>query len=510
MAVTKVENTEQPKTKPSTLVSEDDFSIELQERVIDNPAKGNCGFYAFAIGLINIIQQEGTRETFDKWVHLDPSINSYYEAICQFDFDKPNNELLEVLQRSLRVITYNQQIEELRWACTSAQKRDEYRTLVATSTYRRFAEMYHGTNIDPHFNPFITSKAIKDALAKIDNGKVVPGHEALILAPLFISLIYGENVAPETITVLTAPKLNSPVIQALQNITQDFVWATHEELDYLANAFEVNLHTLENGVQRYPFHDLPNRNTITVNNQGNAHWTTRVTLAKKISKPLEQPPNIPQRITPLLDLSSQKITGLKTESPQPKSDVVPKELTNQDRDSYKKEKVAQTLVHAVVSPEKEHHIKIEQTSRFLRKQTQVIESDAIPLVPFDDEAHQKEFNQLIRIVNRTVLDYCNHSEGIIFSIFHHHGNAGRARARHFNVQFSSAEDLEDAKKVLIDFLEDRTNGNTHPHSFRTMLLKELLHATEPKKKSLENISKNYANLLEKFQEQSAHGLLFRI
>ncbi|KTD72666.1 hypothetical protein [Legionella tucsonensis] len=496
MSGTKIEiGTERSKTHPHSEVLDETLTLELQERTVDNPAKGNCGYYAFAIGLINIIQQEGTGATFGKWVHLDPSIIGYYDAICNFDFDKPNNDLLEVLQRSLRLITYNAQVEELRWACTSAQKKNEYRALVATSTYKKFAEMYYGTNVDPHFNQFVSSPAIKTALAKIDPHVIRPGHEALVLAPLFMSLIYGEG-ALETINVLTKPKLDSPVIQALQNITQDFVWATHLELDYLANEFEVNLHVLKNGVNPYEFHDLPYRNTITIDNQSNIHWTTRVIMAKKVSKTLAP-------ISHSEFGSSSKRAAFETRTLPKKQqvkdeDTVTKKLPIQEQYFSKREVGKQKKTQ----PEVMNLEKTNTQLHFLKKQTLFNQSDAIPLTLMSSKTDQKELNRLIHIVHRAVIAYCTYSDGIIFSLFHRHGESGRIRASMFDEQFSLVEDLEQAKNMLMDFLEDSKNGNTHPHSFRTMLLQGLLAANEShNKKDLKYISKNYLTLLEEFREE---------
>ncbi|MGL5743290.1 MAG: hypothetical protein ACRCXC_12555 [Legionella sp.] len=175
-----------------------DALIELKERTIDNPGRGNCGFYAFAIGLMNIIQNEkayNKTTMFDRCVGLDSSVKGYYEAICNYDFDNPNYELLEALHRMLRVTTFNQQLQELRQVCATAVKKDEYRVLVATSTYRKFAELYYGIDVDPRFNEFTNSTAIKAAIAKIDRRKVILEHEALALVPVFISLVYGEGGA---------------------------------------------------------------------------------------------------------------------------------------------------------------------------------------------------------------------------------------------------------------------------------------------------------------------------
>ncbi|WP_454785257.1 hypothetical protein [Legionella sp. WA2024007413] len=503
---------EQPKANPSP---EENLTIELQERIIDNPAKGNCGYYAFAIGLINIIQQEGNGITFEKWVKLDPSIRDYYNAIFKFDLDKPDNKLLDVLQRALRLLTYNLQIKELRWACIHAEKNDEYRALVAISTYRKFAEMYHGTHLDPRFNQFLSSTPIKKALAKINESTILAEHEALVLVPLFISLIYGEEVAPETITSETEPKLNSPIIQALQNITEDFVWATHLELDYLANAFEVNLHTLENGRQRYDYQDMPNRHTLTLNNQNNTHWTTKVTMIKS-SKPSTQAKDSLGSTS--FGLSSKKINALDLgahpkKQTERETDFITLEGLEEDWQKKKaddQEKTPPLRMNVV----KKHNKKPNKYQQFSAQHNLFSQPEAIPLELKTSKAEQKELVQLVRIVNRSVLDYCSYSDGIVFSLFHRHGSSGRRRARKFNGEFCkfdyefskaggeffSEMSLAQAKTMLIHYLSDSKNGRTHPHSFRTMLLHELLTNLLNYKITLKEVSKNYSNLLAAFQE----------
>ncbi|WP_454780488.1 hypothetical protein [Legionella sp. WA2022007384] len=513
MSMSKTESSKEQST--ANLSPEDNLIIELQERIIDNPAKGNCGYYAFAIGLINIIQQEGNGITFYKWTQLDPSITDYYEAICKFDFDKPDNKLLEVLQRALRLMTYNLQIDELRWACTSAQKNDEYRALVAISTYRKFAEMYHGTDLDPRFNQFLSSAAIKEAFKKINHSSIVEEHEALVLVPLFISLIYGEEVAPGTITLLTEPKFNSPVIQALQNITQDSVWATHLELDYLANAFEVNLHTLENGMQRYEYQDIPSQHTITLNNQNNIHWTTKVAITK--SRKASAQSHDSSGVTSL-GLNRKNIKSLDSEPHVQNQTGKEKDtvtLTVLDVDSQKKKPGVQGKIQPVrMNVAKGHNKKPSRPQDFSDKRNFFSQREEIPLELMTSKAEQRELNRLIRIVNRAVLDYCSYSEGIFFSIFHRHSNSGRVRARNFNGEFTKFNDglsktggefvaetsLTQAKKMLIDYLRDSKNGNTHPHSFRTMLLQGLLKDILKREMNLKDISKNYSDILAEFQE----------
>lgn len=433
------------------------YPVVLKVRTINNPGKGNCGFYAFAIGLIDLIQEERTYNcsvVFDRWIKLEPSVRECYKSICSYDFDKPNLKLLEALQRILRTITFNIQIEELKQACAAAKEEDEYQALVATSSYRKFAEMYYGVDLDSRFNELSKSPIIKKTIAKIDKSKVVEEHEALVLAPIFMSLIYGEGIIPGTITLTTKPSPNSPIINALRGITQNYVWATHLELDYLANAFEVNLHPLENGLARYPFQDIPYRHTITVNNQFNIHWTTQVTLAKAI-----------RDSNPSVSVFSEK-----------------KGVLGNGKEAFE---LAKPLGKG--SSKK---LKSQQNKKPFFSPT-----DEIALQGLPPDSNQKKLDQLIRTVNRAVINYCGYSDSLWFSIFHRHGEAGRVRAIKLNRDLYHVEDYSEALKMVIRFLKDTKNGNTYNHSFRTMLLRELLTLNSKNKVDLSVISKKYDSAL---------------
>jgi hypothetical protein len=87
---------------------------------VDNPAGGNCAFYAYAIALIDIIRREfrandGRSRTFNTWCRLDLSVRNpnYINAILEFDYKDQNIALLNVLQTSLRQIVYEAQLRQL-------------------------------------------------------------------------------------------------------------------------------------------------------------------------------------------------------------------------------------------------------------------------------------------------------------------------------------------------------------------------------------------------------------
>jgi hypothetical protein len=87
---------------------------------VDNPAGGNCAFYAYAIALIDVIKREfhtnnGNSRTFDTWCKLDKELQNqdYIKAVLEFDYKNQNVSLLYVLQTSLREIIYKEQCRQL-------------------------------------------------------------------------------------------------------------------------------------------------------------------------------------------------------------------------------------------------------------------------------------------------------------------------------------------------------------------------------------------------------------
>ncbi len=566
--------------------SDSDSHIIIEGKKIDNPGLGNCAFYAFAIGLIEIIQEEkiaygSRRPMFKQWVALDPSINTenLYDDICSFDYKKPKNRLLDQLQKSLRQIVCECTLSELRQACASSRAANDYKKLTATSSFMNFSFLYYDNLewIDSDYNEYANLQDVKKALDALVRGALerkslehdeqlelnvltsdalgqaalklktllneilktdvaklgelkseairlqgaiikalkaqmeiltldvleaekltelkidvvrlqevindalrdealkiihnnpliaVEEHEQLTLAPIFMSLFYGSDVDLNLITAETKPKADSPIIKAAKVITQNSFWGTHGHLNHLGNVFGVNLHTLINGKVNYVFVDDPDRHVITVNNINDAHWTTMVTRAKSLcvfSGDDEKATNTAPQVTEMDKSAAEKKVNdtLKT-----------KEVPNKARTSGE-------------SVKKIEPAKVETPLKIVKQE------------------HASSINNLMLAslkaqVANAVKEYCNYSNSIWFSFFHRHGETGRNRAKSFGDKLSACMDYNDAKKIVIDFLKDRKNGNTHPHSFRTMLLQELL----TKNKSapdLKYLSNNFSEQLDILQ-----------
>ena len=74
-------------------------------------------------------------------------------------------------------------------------------------------------------------------------------------------------------------------------------------------------------------------------------------------------------------------------------------------------------------------------------------------------------------LSNVLKNYTDYSlQNCRFSIFHRHGETGRLRAKEFINELFKLSNIDEMRGSLIKYLQDKRNGNTHSHSFRTMLL----------------------------------------
>lgn len=282
--------------------------VIIVNKLINNPGLGNCAFYAFATGLINIIQEEHSshnRELFNRLTQLQPSIRPLYQQICDFHIEEAartsqDKQLLESLQKALRRMLFQTQLNELKQDCVNPG--EDNTRLKSNSIFSNFAAVYF-ENIREikDYNEFARSKSILKEIdqLKAEHSKIkdIPFTQIILdLQTLFLRLLYGKDTP--AISLETPFLRNSSIVLAMEEITRDYVWGTYTHLDALARTLSVNLHYLINGSASQPFHDLPNQHCITIDNQNNMHWVTHVTIAfdrlkEKTSKPATTPSSPP-------------------------------------------------------------------------------------------------------------------------------------------------------------------------------------------------------------------------
>lgn len=81
-----------------------------------------------------------------------------------------------------------------------------------------------------------------------------------------------------------------------------------------------------------------------------------------------------------------------------------------------------------------------------------------------------DFQQKKSAILKTIQAYKDYnSSSCKFSIFHRHGARGQARADSLKLDIERVTTLNGLNKIISNFCMDKTQGNTHPHSLRTML-----------------------------------------
>lgn len=109
-------------------------------------------------------------------------------------------------------------------------------------------------------------------------------------------------------------------------------------------------------------------------------------------------------------------------------------------------------------------------------------------------------DRLIRRVEQANKEYQTYNKSLWFSLRHRHAATGRRNANQFVANLKKETRYQDAIALLIDYMEHRRldNGNTHPHSFRTMLLQNVL-GDEPRI-PLTLVSSQFKSFLQQFKE----------
>lgn len=123
-------------------------------------------------------------------------------------------------------------------------------------------------------------------------------------------------------------------------------------------------------------------------------------------------------------------------------------------------------------------------------------NDMLPLQPDPEKIAQ---NSITHVIATAYTKYEQHTRGIRFCLFHIHGEKGIARANKFKQTFNENQTLQEQYDQVLAYLQDDTNGNTHPHSFRTMLLAKLLNKDLSSNEALRDISEGFSTYLEQYR-----------
>jgi len=202
------------------------YNMYLTENImpiINPPGDGNCGYYAVAIGLIDIIKQELAENNNSPTLNnFNIKTDSNYQSnfFSEFDLANVTAENLMGLQKTLRALTAKAYLEQ-------------------------FSKEGDNSYLAVHKNLLKDNNLPKDQYILFDN-------------------------------------LNETNEQAAAKLKLNGRWATAENLAVLCNYLDLNLAIK---TQKYAaLSEANGKPTITVVNQGNYHWQTEVKNAPVSSK----------------------------------------------------------------------------------------------------------------------------------------------------------------------------------------------------------------------------------
>ncbi|MBA2652238.1 MAG: hypothetical protein H0U73_08230 [Tatlockia sp.] len=187
-------------------------STENLYQDIDNPGKGDCGFYAFAIGLINIIQTEiykgnDNPEQLKILNRLTTIVGQQYTAQDFLNFKnnlKSNSrQLLIKMKTDLRQILYLQYLQEI--VDNSVAIEGEY-TIEQCMSYIQFSQIFHYYHsrqpFDKEFNfLWMSTELCKFASHYAKKYQYIqdPVELESCVKALFMQDIYGEDYQKITV-----------------------------------------------------------------------------------------------------------------------------------------------------------------------------------------------------------------------------------------------------------------------------------------------------------------------
>lgn len=268
-------------------------------RNIDNPGRGDCGFYAFAIGLVEHIQN-GNTELLARWKEKDNSIADInFKNIDLSESRVKDSRSLYRLQMSLRNITADKLISNVDSAVAAQNESDEESNpIYGSESFGHFNELvlaiqaptttwlsklFGGDtkaltrgSVDVH-NDLRNSSAVQE-LAEIASDNI---HRAKAKTPK-LTFKRSEQIEQEEsgrIFMQDVQSENSAIKGSINKVRKQGKWATHSELKELAEVLGVNLH-----VDNQPNGKITaGKATIYLENHSNVHWTTIVKTGPKLA-----------------------------------------------------------------------------------------------------------------------------------------------------------------------------------------------------------------------------------
>ncbi|HAF87197.1 MAG: hypothetical protein CMF38_02120 [Legionellaceae bacterium] len=311
----------------------------MSSTIINNAGGGHCGYYAFAIGLINIAQSKYRISSSDimlkNWLDAGLLTEDMLQIMLKIDLNQlkraPNQykkQELTALQQTLRHTLAKEYLGELTEKVHHelGQFNEDLSLVEGTALGMQLHKLLNTLlakkRISTKYNLLANSPAIINALKHLAQHIE---HQSQDCATLDEKNKLTTRFLKEWLYKEVIDNQGKLLKNGLKSLEHN-AWATHSDLRCLAECFQVNL--MVKGKQNGE--TLPNRPTITLGNQNNIHWVTHIPSSKSLRNKfifskrhaIQSPPKIHQ--TDVMDEYIAQITRpgfFKSVAHAPKIDI---------------------------------------------------------------------------------------------------------------------------------------------------------------------------------------------
>lgn len=253
--------------------------------LVDNPGGGDCGAYAFALGLFDLAHQHGRRDLLNTWKTLDPGISS------QLDNSSAHPSNLKPFMESIRGILFNdflstQPCSDRRLPSTFYIRAgfnslifDEFSHLC---TWYYLQSKFPSWDLPLEYQTNAMNSIYLYYYGYAKKNKIETLVDQLVQLAISEDIIQSANSPVVSIRMMDNKRWNQLVYAALikhpalfrefyQNIyNRNGIWLTDSSLKSLAELFKVEIRFETIGLSQ----NFPLTPFIYLKNCGNWHWQT--------------------------------------------------------------------------------------------------------------------------------------------------------------------------------------------------------------------------------------------
>lgn len=256
---------------------------------LDNPGQGDCGYYAFAMGVIQLAKDHQISAPIERWKALDPTVvNDLDEMLQDNPLGSSSNKWYQ-LQLSMRRLVFNHIAEKCPTRYDEFLGQPPYEDFF--DLVRNYSNRFFFGDLDGRLNALTKSKELRSLAEAI--------HSALK------QIKYPDNpkvqeIARNEFIFAALVKHRQLVLNAYQSYyLESHAWATEQELCILAQSLGIGVKYYING---HPCTaDLLQEPHIILNNENNRHWTLLVPKAQSVFQILPEaqaPTSSPNEMLP--------------------------------------------------------------------------------------------------------------------------------------------------------------------------------------------------------------------